>query len=83
LRLAHRALAQAADHAARREEATAMAVNLEPKLTSLVKYVKDLQKQVYYHNNIIVILIIVARCSAVVHVCMHASDFCIINTAKS
>lgn len=46
LRLADRALSQAADHTARREEATALAVDLEPKLTSLVKCVKDLQKQV-------------------------------------
>lgn len=46
MRLAHRALSQAADYAARREEATALAVSVEPKLTSLVKCVKHLQKQV-------------------------------------
>ena len=47
LRLAHRSSSQAAEHAARREEAAELAVSVEPKLLSLIDCVKKLQKQVY------------------------------------
>ena len=46
-RLAQRALSQVPEQAMKRKEATELAVSLEPKLTTLIKCVKELQKQVW------------------------------------